>query len=275
MGQYGTHSSGQDKTKSKRKRRQDNTLRTGHDGKTRALQNPLFGIQKIKSLENSLSLLFPPDTLHGALVGHSIPTQRNISPSALIAEYRDKLARGDGRPRSNATVVRYLAALLYAFTVAVREWGWLDESPMRKVRKPKESRGQVWFLSDDERQRLLDTCKASRNHTLYLVVILALSTGARKMEILNLTWHDVDLQREIITLHDTKNGERRAPQRGSCFRIGRDNIPGNPATPAHSRQHLIQSSGVSTGIPPRWPEAREEGGIWILASWSSHNGLFA
>jgi integrase len=80
---------------------------------------------------------------------------------------------------------------------------------MRKVSKPKEPRGRVRFLSEDERQRLLDACKASRNPYLYLVVVLALSTGARKMEILNLTWQNVDLQRGAITLHDTKNGERR------------------------------------------------------------------
>jgi integrase len=132
----------------------------------------------------------------------------DITP-ALVAEYRDKLAQGDERPRSNATVVRYLAALSHAFTVAVREWGWLDESPMRKVRKPRESRGRVRFLSDDERHRLLDACKVSKNPSLYLVVVLALSTGARKMELLNLTWNDVDLQRGMITLHDTKNRERR------------------------------------------------------------------
>ncbi len=132
----------------------------------------------------------------------------DITP-ALIAEYRDKLAQGDEQPRSNATVVRYLAALSHAFTVAVREWGWLDESPMRMVRKPREPRGRVRFLSDDERQRLLDVCRASKNPSLFLVVVLALSTGARKMEILKLTWHDVDLQRRVIILHDTKNGERR------------------------------------------------------------------
>lgn len=132
----------------------------------------------------------------------------DVTP-ALIAEYRDRLAQGDGQARSNATVVRYLAALSHAFTVAVREWGWLDESPMRRVRKPKEPRGRVRFFSDDERHRLLDACKESKNPSLFIAVVLALSTGARKMELLNLTWNDVDLQRGMITLHDTKNGERR------------------------------------------------------------------
>lgn len=43
-------------------------------------------------------------------------------------------------------------------------------------------RGRVRFLPEDKRQRLLDACKASRNPCLYAVVVLALSTGARKMD---------------------------------------------------------------------------------------------
>jgi integrase len=93
----------------------------------------------------------------------SIFLSTNVCTKALLAEYREKLAQGEEQPRSNATVVRYMAALSHAFTVAVREWGWLDDSPMRKVSKPKEPRGRVRFLSDEERTYLLDACQASRN----------------------------------------------------------------------------------------------------------------
>ena len=81
---------------------------------------------------------------------------------------------------------------------------------MRKVRKPKEPRGRVRFLTDDERERLLAACKVSRNRYLYLIVVLAISTGARRGELLSLRWSDVDLQRCTLTFHETKNGERRA-----------------------------------------------------------------
>jgi integrase len=135
---------------------------------------------------------------------------------ALIAEYRDILARS----RANSTVNRYLSALSHAFTVTVKEWGWLDESPVAKVSKPKEPRGRVRFLSDDERERLLDACKASYNPYLYPAVVLALSTGTRKMESLGLYWRDVDFQRQTITLHDTKNGERRVlPLQGHALEL--------------------------------------------------------
>ena len=136
----------------------------------------------------------------------------DITPS-LIAEYRDKLASCmtvRGTMRSPATVNRYLAALSHAFTIAVTEWEWLNDSPMRKVRKPTESRGRVRFLSDDERTRLLTACKESSNPYLYTVVVIALSTGMRKEEIMGLTWDDVDLNRGRAILHETKNGERRA-----------------------------------------------------------------
>ncbi|TDI83323.1 MAG: site-specific integrase [Betaproteobacteria bacterium] len=136
----------------------------------------------------------------------------DVTPS-LIAQYRDKLAGGithHGKPRSPATVNRYLAALSIVFTTAVKEWGWVDDTPMRKVSKGKESRGRVRFLSDDERPRLLKTCKASSNPYLYPVVVLALSTGMRQGEIMRLTWDDVDLNRGRAILHETKNDERRA-----------------------------------------------------------------
>ena len=138
-------------------------------------------------------------------------TLADISP-ALLGETRDKLAKGDkpGKGRSPATVVRYLAVMSHMFSIAVKEWGWLEDNPMRKVRKPKEPRGRVRALSDDERKALLDACKKSTNDYIYPVVVLALSTGMRQGEIINLRWQDVDFKNELIVLHDTKNNERRS-----------------------------------------------------------------
>lgn len=139
-------------------------------------------------------------------------TLADLTPS-LIAECRDKLASEittRNTLRSPATVNRYLAALSIALTTAVKEWGWLEDSPMRKVNKPSESRGRVRFLSDEERVRLLNACKESRNPYLYTVTVIALSTGMRQGEIMGLTWDVVDLNQGRAILHETKNGERRA-----------------------------------------------------------------
>lgn len=135
----------------------------------------------------------------------------DVTP-AVLAEARDKLLNAPskrGETLSPAYVVRHLSALSHAFSVAVREWGWIEDNPVLKVKKPTEPRGRVRFLSDEEREALLTACRESSNPWLYLAVVVALSTGMRKGELMGLSWKDVDLQAGRIVLHDTKNGERR------------------------------------------------------------------
>jgi len=124
---------------------------------------------------------------------------------ARLAACRDRLAAD----RAPGTVNQYLASLSHACRVAVTEWAWLEASPVRRVRRLREPRGRVRFLAEEERARLLQACRASHNRALYPLVVLALATGARKMELLQLTWRDVNLQRATITLQHTKNRERR------------------------------------------------------------------
>jgi integrase len=135
----------------------------------------------------------------------------DISP-AIISKTRDKLSLGmtkRGRQRAPATVVRYMASLSNVLSLCYREWQWIEENPLLKVKKPKEPRGRVRFLDDEERNRFLNACKISTNSLLYPFVVLALSTGMRKGEMLSLTWKDVDLDKGRIILHQTKNDERR------------------------------------------------------------------
>ena len=137
-------------------------------------------------------------------IGHVLLS--DISPR-LIGECRDKLLKAH---KANSTINRKLSVLSHVFTIAVNEWEWIDDSPMRKVSKPKEPRGRVRFLSDEERKCLLAECRVSKNTSLYTIVVLALSTGGRRNELLSLEWRDVDLKRHTLTFRDTKNGETRS-----------------------------------------------------------------
>lgn len=129
---------------------------------------------------------------------------KSITPQ-MIAKYRDEILSN----RSPATATRYLAALSHVFTVAIREWGWCDNNPVKDVTKPKEPRGRVRFLSDEEREKLFDAAKKSNSKYLYSIIVLCLATGARKMEILGLKWSEIDFENSIITIptQRTKNGE--------------------------------------------------------------------
>lgn len=153
-------------------------------------------------------------------IGHYLLSE--VTP-AIIGEQRDVLSKGitkRGHLRSPSTVVRYMAALSHALTVAVKEWGWIEDSPIRKVTKPKEPRGRTRFLNDDERMRLLVACKDSSNPYLYILVVLSISTGMRQGEILNLKWSDVDLEKGKVILHETKNNEiRQVPITGHALEL--------------------------------------------------------
>lgn len=136
----------------------------------------------------------------------------HITPS-IIAELRDLLMSEKtprGIIRTPSTANRYLAALSRAFTICEREWRWVRENPVLKITRPKENKPRERFLDKQEIARLLEVCKKSRSQYLYAIVLFALSTGARKGEILSLTWNDVDFARMMATFRETKNGETRA-----------------------------------------------------------------
>ncbi|ADZ69094.1 tyrosine-type recombinase/integrase [Polymorphum gilvum] len=114
------------------------------------------------------------------------------------------------KPKSRKTLKHYRDTLAVLFKYAI-QWGWTASSPLDGVNRITKIRNErTRYLSDEERKRLLDACKASDNEHLYPVVVFALSTGARKSEILGLTLDDLDLTRDTAILRDTKNGDTRA-----------------------------------------------------------------
>jgi integrase len=135
----------------------------------------------------------------------------DVTPD-IITKVKDKLLSEvvrTNKKRSPTTVLRYMASLSTAFSTAVNDWRWLEDSPMRTIKKPTPPRGRVRFLDDGERTKLLAACKESSNPWLYPCVILALSTGMRQGELMGLKWQDVNLKDGYLILHETKNGERR------------------------------------------------------------------
>lgn len=114
-----------------------------------------------------------------------------------------------GNPRSNATINRYMTTLSVVLGVASREWRLLPYNPLKNFQKLKEPPGRDRFLSENEVERLLASCKESKNKHLYDIVLLALCTGMRKGEIAHLKWSDIDFEGEVIKLEHTKNGDKR------------------------------------------------------------------
>ncbi len=131
----------------------------------------------------------------------------------MIAKHRKELLDGHtpkGSKRTPATTNRYLAALSVVCGYGVKECGWLTTNPVIRVMKCKEALGRDRVLNPDECSRLLEACSQSQNKLLLPFVLLALTTGARKGELIGLTWDSVDLERGVIHLKHTKNGRPRA-----------------------------------------------------------------
>jgi len=113
-----------------------------------------------------------------------------------------------GKMRTPATINRYKAALSAVYNYGVSEHD-LPENPMRKIKSSRESAGRIRYLSDTELKNLLQACRSSKWERLYLLVFLAITTGARQGELLRLTWDDIDFKRKRASVHKTKNQEKR------------------------------------------------------------------
>lgn len=103
-----------------------------------------------------------------------------------------------------ATVNRELACLKHLYTKAI-DWGIVAQNPAKKVKSFKEQVGRVKYLTIEQIKDLINNCSDG----IRPIVIMAVNTGMRRGEILNLKWSDVDLLNRKITITKTKNNEVR------------------------------------------------------------------
>jgi integrase len=103
-----------------------------------------------------------------------------------------------------ATVNREMALLKHVLTKA-EEWGIISHNPAKGIKLSKENNRRLRYLTPEECNSLLESCTTQ---TMRQVITLALHTGMRRGEILNLTWENVNLRDRYIEITDQKNGER-------------------------------------------------------------------
>jgi integrase len=177
---------------------------------------------------------------------------------ALIVQIRDDMAKD----RSPATTNRYMATLRHAFRVASTDWEWANKNPCQRIML-KEPRGRDRHLADDEIAALLEATRASSHPHLNVVVLLALTTGARRGEILDLNWSDIDMKAGRAIVQETKNTDKRVlalvPQvinelkvLRKVRRIDSDAIFDSPN---------LLGKRAYPGLETAWRRAREEAGL--------------
>lgn len=105
---------------------------------------------------------------------------------------------------SKSTVNRELAVLKRLFTLAV-DWNLVEKNPVKKVAMYRLEEKVMRVLSYEEEQKLID---AAASHFKPLIIV-AINTGMRRGELLNLQWEQVDLQSGTLTIKHSKNGKVR------------------------------------------------------------------
>jgi integrase len=183
-----------------------------------------------------------------------------------------EMVQPKGYKRTGATVNRYIAALSHALSFAVKERRLIDRNPVGDISRKKESRGRTRFLSDDERTALLAACEKSEWSALRALVLLAITTGARRGELLSLRWEDVDMKAGRGLVRETKNGEQRTlPLAGSALDAVRSLKLNNSARSAYLFPSPIVVLNPGTGkaqldspyefFDAHWHAALEAAGI--------------
>ena len=105
---------------------------------------------------------------------------------------------------TKSSVNRETIVLRHMLNTAIR-LGKIIRNPMRDTKQYKIQEQNIRVLSKDEEIKLLE---ASCRH-LKPIIITALNTGMRLGELLNLRWDNVDMDREVITVTETKSNRIR------------------------------------------------------------------
>ena len=123
-----------------------------------------------------------------------------VRPSTITKLYRDLLTSGgrDGQPLAVATVTHLHAVLRKAFRDAMIVDEIINSNPVERAKRPRAQAhepGTVWSVA-----QLRAFLATARQHRLFAFFHVAAYTGARRGELLNLRWTDVDLDGKKITI---------------------------------------------------------------------------
>ena len=135
-------------------------------------------------------------------------TLRQIAPP-MIEEFKQEWLRTPtkhDRRRSPATVNRFLSVLSKIFSLA-SDAELVDNNPCRKVRQFRLNNERVRVLSSEEERDLLSAL--SQNELVKQIVVFALNTGFRRGEIFDLKWFDIDFNRRMIQIRQSKSNKKR------------------------------------------------------------------
>jgi site-specific recombinase XerD len=133
----------------------------------------------------------------------------DITRETVQSMIADKIEEG----LSPATIRKHLIQLNRIMTRAMDE-GLITRNPCLKIRMPRMVKRAARFLTDSQRQRLLEASK-KRGRDSFLLVACGIYLGLRKAELLSMRWEQIDLDKRLAYVKNqkhfrTKSGKERS-----------------------------------------------------------------
>jgi len=154
---------------------------------------------------------------------------------------------------------RTLAVLAAVYAFGIRR-GFVTDNPAKTVRAPKGN-APGRFLSRDEWARLGDAMvayKAGAGASAFIDAIHLLAlTGCRRSEITRLRWSEVDLERKLLRLENSKAGPRTVPLGDDAVEL----IQGLSRAGSPWVFPSTRGNGPIVGIQKVWNDLRREAGL--------------
>lgn len=122
---------------------------------------------------------------------------------------------------ASGTCNRALVLLRYGFSLALR---WkvpaIKSNPVKEIHNIKEDNKIERYLSEEQAKALIEAVRQSENEILQYIILFLIYTGARKHEVLNAQWRDIDWARCAWRIPKTKSGKvRHIPLSTSAMQV--------------------------------------------------------
>ncbi len=173
---------------------------------------------------------------------------REITPF-LIERYRlSRLALG----RARSTINKEVRLIRRIFNMAIdNRWANYNPCSSKKVKPYREENKLEYFLGLDEEESLISVCTGEYSYARSIIVT-ALQTGMRKEEILSLKWENVDLEKGLITILQTKSGKKRSVPISSTLMEELSSLNENKTS-----EYLFVNPRTKTRYEPTWREYKK------------------
>ena len=120
------------------------------------------------------------------------------------------LQRMKSEEYASGTCNRALVLLRFGFTLALR---WkvhgIESNPVVEIKNIKDDNKIERYLTEQQTIKLLEAVRQSESEMLQYIVLFLIYTGARKREVLDARWRDIDWAQRSWRIPKTKSGKIR------------------------------------------------------------------